>query len=315
MDEDLQQPDSAEEVQAAADAQAGYERRARAGSSEPAPAASVPAVQPAAASQPLADSVPPSASAEEADPEPAPDLQAEPAAPSAQALASTLEDVRAQLKELRERGADAATVRKMHGEIGELNRTIQQIKALQKAEAPADDEFAAALVSAEKVAEEYPDIAGPLVKALKVLQARAQTPAPAAVEPVTPDLQQQEPTQANAQPGAEDLRVVAAQEAAIKALDEVHPDRFKVKETPEFKSWFAAKTPEYQTKVNTSWNPAVVAQCFTDFKASLAARKSKQNRAEAAVQPTGVPQSSQPTVLPDEAGIERGYKRRAAQRL
>jgi hypothetical protein len=313
MDEDLQQPDSAEEVQAAADAQAGYERRARAGSTEPAPA-SAPAVQPEAASQPLADSVPPSASAQEVDPEPAPDLQAEPAAPSVQALASTLEDVRAQLKEMRELGADAATVRKMHGEIGELNRTIKQIRSLQKAEAPADDEFAAALASAEKVAEEYPDIAGPLVKALKVLQARAQTPAPAAVEPET-EPQQQEPTQANAQASAEDLRVVAAQEAAIRALDEVHPDRLKVKETPEFRTWFAAKPPEYQTKVNTSWNPAVVAQCFTDFKASLAARKSKQNRAEAAVQPTGTPQSSQPTVLPDEAGVERGYKRRAGLRL
>lgn len=314
MDEEVQQPASQEEVKAAAEAMAGYERRARAGSPESAPA-SAPAVQPAAAEPPLADSVPPSASAEEQpDPEPAPDPQAEPAGPSVSALASTLEDVRAQLKELRESGADAATVRKMHGEIGELNRTIKQIKALQKAEAPADDEFAAALESAEKVAQEYPDIAGPLVKAIKVLQSRAQQPAPAAAEPETPDLQQ-EPTQANAQPSVEDLRVAAAQEAAIKALDEVHPDRFKVKETPEFKAWFAAKPPEYQTQVNTSWNPAVVAQCFTEFKASLAARKSKQARVEAAVQPTGTPQRSQPTVLPDEAGIERGYKRRAGLRL
>lgn len=309
MDEEVQQLASQEEVQAAADAQAGYERRTRASSNESAPV-SVPAVQPEAAVSPLADSVPPSASV--TDPEPAPDVQADPAGPSVQVLAQTLDDVRAQLKELKDNGADAATVRKMHGEIGELNRTMKQLKALEnKAEAPADDELAAALSSAEKVAEEYPDIAGPLVKAIKALQSRQPTPA---VDP-SPDLEQLESTQATNEPERDEHGYTVEERAAIKALDEVHPDRFKVKASPEFQTWMASKPPEYQTKVNTSWNPAVLSKCFDDFKATLAARKSKQNRVEAAVQPSGTPQRSQPTVLPDEAGIERGYKRRAAQRL
>lgn len=314
MEEEVQQPPSPDEAKAAAEAMAGYERRARAGSPEPTPA-STPAPQAEAASQPLADSVPPSAPAEEASPEPAPDPQAEPAAPSVQALASTLEDVRAQLKELRESGADAATVRKMHGEIGELNRTIKQITALQKAEAPADDEFAAALASAEKVAQEYPDIAGPLVNAIKVLQARAQQQAPAAAEPETQP-QQPEPTHASQEPERDEHGFTKEERAAIKALDEVHPDRHAIKASPEFQKWFATwRTAADREKANTSWNPAVVAKPFDDFKAWQAARQSKQNRAEAAVQPTGVPQSSQPTVLPDEAGVERGYRKRAALRL
>lgn len=311
MENEVTQPTEAQvEAQAMADAQAGYAGKARTEVETPVPAATAEVVQPAAGA-PLADSVPPSASTP--DPEPAPDPQAEPAKPSAAeaALAQQLDDLKAQVRELKSSGADAETVRRMHGDIGEINRTLKQFAAVKAAEAPADDELAATLKSAEAVAEEYPDIAGPIVKAIKALQARA--PAPAAPEPATPDPQPQQPTQASAPVATEERDehgYTKVQRAAIEALDEVHPDRFEIKASPAYQTWFASwKTPEYREKALASWNPAVVAEPFTAFKAHQATLKVKQARLDAAVQPQGNAQAPTSTQLPDEAGFTRGYNR------
>ncbi len=318
MNDPVTQPTEVQaEAQALAEAQAGYAGKARAAADTTAPAPVVPAadVQPAAGA-PLADSVPLSASTP--DPEPAPDLQAEPAKPTAAeaALTQQLEDLKAQVRELKSSGADAATVRKMHGEIGDINRTLKQFAAVKAAEAPAGDELAAALKAAEGVAAEYPDIAGPIVKAIQAMQTRAPASA-AAPEPVTPDPQQQGTTTATPPADAEERDehgYTKVQRAAIEALDEVVPDRHAIKDTPEYQTWFAAwKTPEYRKKVLTSWNPAVVAEPFAAFKAHQAQRKQKQNVIDAAVQPQGSAQAPAATTIPDEAGFTRGYNR--AKRL
>jgi hypothetical protein len=291
------------EAQALAEAQAGYAGKARAPAE---PSAAAPAdtadVQPAAAT-PLADSVPPSASTP--DPEPAPDPQAAPAAASPEAVLRTeLEDLKAQVKALKDGGADAATVRKMHGDIGEINRTLQQLRA----GAPVGEKLTAALKRAEAVAEEYPDIAAPLVDAIKAFQEQVHTPAPAQAAPATPDPQPQEPTHAQPAEERDANGYTAVERAAIEALNEVHPDRFTIKASPEYQAWFATwKTPEYREKVNTSWNPAVVAEPFTAFKAHLAARKKTNDRLDAAVQPQGTAQTPQSSTIPDEAGFARGY--------
>ena len=311
------------EAQALAEAKAGYEGRARAAAASAAPAPAQPAasdVQQPAAGEPLAETGTSSSAAAPAAPEQRePDPQAEPAkpTPAEAALKQQLEDLKAQVQELKASGADAATVRKMHGEIGDINRTLKQFAAVKAAEAPADDELAAALKSAEAVADEYPDIAGPIVKAIKALQARAPAPA-VAPEPAQPDPQQQpEPTQAS--PSAEEERdehgYTKEQRRAIAELDELHPDRFEIKASSEYQAWFANwMTPEYRAKVNSSWNPAVVAEPFTAFKVYRASLQRKKDRLDAAATPQGTPQSSTPSTLPDEAGFERGYKRAAQSR-
>ena len=294
MEEQLTQAAEVDaEAQAIAEAQAGYDGKARA----QAPAPEVAAVRPG--EPPLADSAL-SASDEDSDDEP--HLEAEPAKLSAQeAVSQQLEDLKAQVRELASKNADSETVRKMHGEIGNINRTLQKLKALEKAKAPADDELAAALKSAEEVAEEFPDFAGPLVKALKVLQSRMPAAAP------------EQDTQAEVVDPAE-LERNARVKAAIESLDEVHPDRHAIRETKEFKDWFAAKPPEYQSQVKTSWNAAVVAQCFTDFKATVAARKRKQERLDAAATPQGLPRAT-PSAISDEQAARIGYERARGKRL
>lgn len=296
--------DDAAEAQAIAEAQAGYDGKARA-------QAPAPEVKPA--EQPLPDTA--SASASEEEPEPETDVQADPALSETVQLKSQLDDLKAQVRRLESNGADKETVRKMHGEIGEINRYVKQLATASHKDAPAaEDRLAAALQRAEATAAEFPEIGGPFLDALKELTSRL----PAAAEPEQ-DTQTEATKEEEGDPVATpDQRAEMEREMqeriAIKSLDEVHPDRHTIKETKDFKDWFAAKPAEYQSKVKTSWNPAVVSQCFTDYKATVAARKRKQERLEAAATPQGLSRST-PSAISDEEAARIGYERARGKRL
>jgi hypothetical protein len=289
-DTTTQQPEVETDAQALASAQAGYDRKAR-GTMPPAEAP----VAASGADAPLADQVqtPPqdAPGPEESDLEAAASAAPAAAPDPIAAVTEQLGALRAQVQELASAGGAAAEVRKLHGEIGNINRTLKKLEAAKPADAPAaEDELAAALKQAEAVAEEFPEIAGPLVKALKAFHAKS----------------------AQATVDVEKERLAARQQAAIDALNELHPDRLEINKTPDFKKWLATKPPEYQKKVNTSWNPAVLSSMYDEFKASVAARTRRQERLEAAAQPQGTGASG-PTTIPDEEGARIGYKR--ARRL
>lgn len=227
----------------------------------------------------------------------APAIDEVPAAPS---VADELAALKAKVKEMQGSG-DSEAVRRLHGEIGNINRTIQQMQAPAKAaEAPATDEFADALAAAEREAEEFPDAIGGTVRLVKLMAAR-QKAAPV-VDVVPPD------------------EVIAAKVTAIRRADAIealadeHPDFETVRDTPEYKAWLQSKTPEFQQRFTSTWNPAVVSRGLTDFKTSLAAKQAAQqkktNRLAAAVTPQGVPVSGGPSTIPDEEGFARGYGRK-----
>lgn len=196
--------------------------------------------------------------------------------------------------------SDPDAVRKLHGEIGNINRTLKALQSPPKGEeAPADDELAAALKSAEAAAEEFPEVVGPLVKALKASIARQ----PAASKPE--DI---------------DERVTAAvskarESDAIEALKEEHPDFETVRDTPEYKTWLASKPPEFQERFLNTWNPAVVARGLTEFKDSLKKQVSKQTRLESAITPQGVPKQGKSSTLSDEEALMIGYQSGPKRRL
>ncbi len=208
--------------------------------------------------------------------------------------------------------SDPDAVRRLHGEIGNINRTLKALQTPAKAEeAPADDELAAAIKDAEAIAQEMPEIAGPLVKALK---ASLNRPQPAQIK--SEDI---------------DERVTAAvskarETDAIEALKEEHPDFMTVRDTPQYKAWLTSKTPEFQERFNTTWNPAVVARGLTEFKDSLKEREEreererkererKQSRLATAVTPQGVPQKAGPSVISDEEALMIGYQSGPKRRL
>jgi hypothetical protein len=184
---------------------------------------------------------------------------------------------------------DSITVRKLHGEIGNINRTLKALTA-KPAEAPVNDEFTAAMLDAEAAAAEFPEVVAPLVKALKVSMAR------------------QSPVDTSVIEDRISTAIKATRENdAIESLKEEHPDYETVRETPEYNTWLSSKPPEFQHRFTTTWNPAVVARGLTEFKDSLKAKERKQNRLESAVTPQGVPVKPQSSSLPDDAGFAAGY--------
>ncbi|MES3041807.1 MAG: hypothetical protein V4730_11750 [Pseudomonadota bacterium] len=218
--------------------------------------------------------------------------------PPAVILAAELKALKAKISAS---SGDADEIRKLHGAVGDINRTLKALQNPAKAEeAPADDELAAALKSAEAAAEEYPEVVGPLVKALKASIARQPA--------------------AQAKPEDIDERVTTAvsrirETDAVEVLMEEHPDFETVRETPEYKAWLTSKPPEFQQKFLNTWNPAVVARGLTEFKDSLKKQVNKQNRLASAITPQGVPQKAGPSAISDEDALLRGYQSGPKRRI
>ncbi len=211
-----------------------------------------------------------------------------------------VEDLAEELKALKVKVSSSAgdpdAIRKMHGEIGNINRTLKQLQT--PAAAPDSDELSAALKDAEAVAEEFPEMAGPLVKALKA--AKAAIDAKTSSTPPNP---------------AEQDEIIAKKVAERKRLDDIesladaHPDYLEISASTEFQTWLATKPTAYQEKLRSTWNPVIASKGFDEFKEARKAQERKQNRLAAAVAPQGTQQRAQPSTLPDEAGYEAGYSK------
>lgn len=244
--------------------------------------------------QPPADEVPePSVVQEEVADKPAAEsLEAEtptvdPAVVEQPSITSLAEELKTLKAKVASSASDPEVVRRMYGEIGNINRTLKQ---LQTSETP-DSDLSAALKEAEKVAEDYPEMAGPLVAALKA-SLKNQTKA----EPVDIDAR------------VDHIVEQRLRAKDIQTLEEAHPDRLEVYKSEEFRTWLAAKPVAFQEKVNTTWSPIVASKALDEYKASLKAQEKKQERLAAAVAPQGTSQRAKPSVLPDDEGLFIGYK-------
>lgn len=216
-------------------------------------------------------------------------------APTAIEEHPSVTDLAEELKALKAKVASSSgepdAIRKLHGEIGNINRTLKQ---MQTADAPDSDELSAALKQAEEAAAEYPELAGPQVKVLKLLQASI----------------------ANKTAERPDLSATISQAVIerkrqddIEALADEHPDYRDVYASSEFQTWLSSKPAAYQEKLNSTWNPAIASRGLTEFKEARKAQERKQNRLAAAVAPQGVQQRAQSSTLPDEAGFNAGYSK------
>jgi len=222
--------------------------------------------------------------------------QSQPEAPPPEAsIAEALKELKAQVKAMAATG-EPDVVRRMHGEIGEINRTLKQMQAPAKAEAapaPVDDELTAAFKAAEALEEDFPELAVPLLNAMRALKNKA-----------TP---QAEPTNIDERVSTVVSKI--REQDAIEALMEEHPDFETIRDTKEFSAWEATKTPEFQNKLRNTWNPAVVSKALTEFKESLKTKQKKQDRLASAVVTQSASQQAKPSTLPDEEGSWRGYNK------
>ncbi len=148
--------------------------------------------------------------------------------------------------------------------------------------------MSAALREAEAAAENFPEVAGPLVNALK-LAAMRQAAAPKVVGPSAEEISALTTERAR-QAAAE-----AVQRSAIDALAEEHPDYETVRETAAFKAWIESKPADFRTRLENTWNPAIVSKGLTEFKESQRTKQRKQDRLSNAVVPNGAPAPAAPS--------------------
>lgn len=192
--------------------------------------------------------------------------------------------------------SDPETMRKMHGDIGEINRTLKKLQASEKKpDAPVNDELTAALEAAENVAKEFPEIAEPLVKAIKAMGSTKQRATG------------QEPVDIDAR--VSDRISKALEEKAVSELKDEHPDYRTIMFSADFDSWVKTKAPELQDRIRHTESSAAASRYLTEYKNTLQAKQKKQDRLEAAVVTKGTQQQAKPSILPDEEGAWIGYNK------
>lgn len=249
--------------------------------------------------------------------EQSPSAEAQPDAPPApepEDLQTTVTSLKAEVKAIA-KDHDPEVVRKLYGAIGDINRQLKELKPKQESAAPAAapapapvvDEAAAAIEAAEAVAKDFPELAGPLVAAMKAVSNRHSAAPSLSAEEIS----------ALTQRAAQQ----ATQLAAIEALAEEHPDYETARQTPEFQAWIATKPKEYQDRLWNTWNPAVVSRGLTEFKEAQKApplaqeqpqqqdRQKKQDRLRNAVVPRGTPAPATPSTPTEEELILAGYNK------
>jgi hypothetical protein len=197
-----------------------------------------------------------------------------------------------------------ASVRKIYGELGSIKQALKELREAKPVSSAAvpdapSVELAAILAEVDRVAEEFPDLAGPLANAIKALGAQRSAPVAAAAVPLSD----------------EDFNTryeARRQDDAKQALAEDHPDWATLADTPEYKGWLKTLEEGYRNRFVNTWNPSVVSKGLTEFKtwraAAQAATTEKTNRLMAAITPAGEGTPT-PSQLPDSAGISVGYNK------
>jgi hypothetical protein len=210
----------------------------------------------------------------------------------------TIKELKAKISEL---DGTPGSVRKIYGELGNIQRTLKQLQEQPKpASGTSNAEVLAAIASAEKVAVEYPELTGPLVAALKVLSKQQ----PMTVSSPTIDVES----------AVRDGIAKVHKTEAIEALKLAHPDYVTVRETPEYKEWLTAKDEAFRNTFTKTWNANIVSNGLTEFKTwreakAQAAKAVKTTRLEAAITPKSDGPATGPSKLPDSAGLAAGYNR------
>ena len=221
----------------------------------------------------------------------------EPAEPAPPTVNETIDALKAQVSEL---NGTPASIRKIYGELGNIQRALKQQQSQPTARGEPSPEMLAAIAQADDVAKEYPELAGPLVNLAKLISKQA---APQAASSPAIDVESA-------------IREGIARERqtdAIEALHLEHPDYTVVRGTPEYKEWLAAKDAAFRETFTTTWNAGFVAKGLTAFKtwreAKAQAADVKQKRLASAVTRKGVGPSTGSTKLPDSAGLAAGYNK------
>lgn len=174
---------------------------------------------------------------------------------------------------------------RLYGMVGSLKQELQKV-ASQPAQAGGVKLDAAAF---KRMRNEYPELADLLAQDLsEAISVGGGGASAAAFDPrqLDPILAQREQA----------VREQIQRETEARFLAMAHPDWREVATSAEFKLWKEMLAPEVRTALDTSWDSQVIGQGLTEFKAWQQQQRSrstsKKERLARAVQPTGVPATS-----------------------
>ena len=240
---------------------------------------------------------------EEVPDQPAPVVEGEPV-PTPQATA-------ADYAKAEEVAALKATVEKMtgtaFGKIGGIERTLKVIQdRIEQTPAGVALELNVEDVFTKEQREDFPDI----VKMMGDAITKAKVKGGAGLDPTVID-----------------ARVAQAvgtirQEMAMGTMDAFREDWKTVVTSKPYETWLAAQTPEYQEKINGSWEPATVLKSIEQFEGSkkpapkAPARTvpaappvpQRRSRMATAVQPKGETTTHTPTAKTEHDYFKEGHQ-------
>ena len=187
-------------------------------------------------------------------------------------------------------------VRKLHGKIGELNRTLQE---LQKTGAGNKATVKLAATHFKRLSEEFPEIAEILAEDLNEAGFAGGSDDQARLEPLVNErvLQVQEQMQKDMQ---------------MNLLKIQHRDYLDVVKGDDFKVWMQTIPVEDQKQINDTWDAMYLGEKISEFKAWRDKRNegslSRRERLQRAITPKGLQQKAQQAALSEEDGFRAAFR-------
>lgn len=204
-----------------------------------------------------------------------------------------------------------ADIRKNFGQIGEMNRVLQEVKQGLSAGRGPGRKITADLL--KRVNEELPGLGDALAQDLSAILGGAEE-AQANAEAKGQSFNAEDFYAKKVLPALQEAEARQNERAELRIVKSIHRDFDTVVKSPEFGAWVKTLPADRQKEVLESKDGFVAADAVTEFKSSAEKAKKdqqkKSNRLEAAVTPRGVPNAGAPSTDEDpEAEFNSGFKK------
>lgn len=200
-------------------------------------------------------------------------------------------------------------IRKNFGQIGDLTRTVNELKAARGNTAAGRRITAEAL---KRVNEELPGLGAALAADLQEIMGGADV-AQAAAEAKGQTFDPEKYFSEKVVPALQQLEARNNERAELRIVKSVHRDFDAVVKTPEFSAWLKTMPEDRQKEIRESEDGFVAADAVTEFKTwrdkQGKTKQQQKSRLEAAVTPNGVPNAAGPQPTDEDAEFNKGFSK------
>lgn len=211
-----------------------------------------------------------------------------------------------------------AEIRKNFGQIGEINRTLTELKSsIAAGNQSAASRKKLTAEALKRVNEELPGLGDALAQDLAEFLDGPDVAAQAAAAQAKAESKGQTFDSeafftSKIGPALESLEARANERAELRIVKSMHRDFDRVVASAEFGAWLVTLPTEEQTRIRESEDGFVAADAVTEFKAhrekQVKGKTNKQNRLEGALTPSGDKTPSSHVDNDEDAAFEKGFK-------